>query len=205
MQRLSLRNPIPHRLPRELMDPIGVAVARTGLTPNAISVIGVLGNIAAGVLAGAGWFAAAGVVMLVFSAVDLLDGAVARATGRATPFGAVFDATLDRVSEAAVLFGLLWRFTGEGNRTESLLVFAAMTGSILVSYVKARAEVEGLLSREGWFTRVERVIVLGIALIVGLATPALWLLAVATNLTAAQRLWLTWRGLTAREPAGIES
>ncbi len=191
MRRVSLRNPIPHRLSRDLMDPVGKTIARTGLTPNMISIIGLLGNVTAGALAAGGEFALAGVVMLVFSTVDLLDGAVARATGRATPFGAVLDATFDRVSEAAVLFGLLWHYTDKGERTESLLVFAAVTGSLLVSYVKARADAEGMpaeKSREGWFTRVERVIVLGAALILGFVTPALWLLAAGTWLTATLRL-----------------
>ena len=180
------------------MDPVGLAVARTGLSPNMLTAIGALGNVGAGVLAGAGMFVAAGIVMLVFSAVDLLDGAVARATNRATAFGSVFDATLDRVSEGAVLFGLLWFYTGEGERTEALLVFVAATGSMLVSYIKARAEVEGLLSREGWLTRAERVVIMGVALITGLVTPALWLLATGTSMTAAQRLYLTWRGLSAK-------
>lgn len=191
MRRISLRNPIPHRLSRDLMDPVGKTIARTGLTPNMISIIGLLGNVTAGALAAGGEFALAGVVMLVFSTVDLLDGAVARAAGRATPFGAVLDATFDRVSEAAVLFGLLWHYSDKGERTESLLVFAAVTGSLLVSYVKARADAEGMpaeKSREGWFTRVERVIVLGAALILGFVTPALWLLAAGTWLTATLRL-----------------
>lgn len=191
MRRVPLRNPIPHRLSRDLMDPVGKTIARTGLTPNMISIIGLLGNVTAGALAASGEFALAGVVMLIFSTVDLLDGAVARATGRATPFGAVLDATFDRVSEAAVLFGLLWHSTDKGERTESLLVFAAVTGSLLVSYVKARADAEGMpaeKSREGWFTRVERVIVLGAALILGFVTPALWLLAAGTWLTATLRL-----------------
>ena len=195
MPRIAIGNPIPHHLPARLTQPIGLAVARTGLSPNAISAIGAAGNVAAGVMAGSGAFAAAGVTMLIFSTIDLLDGAVARATNRATPFGAVLDATLDRLSEAAVLFGLLWYYTAEGQRTEALLTFVAVVGSMLVSYVKARAEVEGLLSREGWFTRGERVVLLALALIVGLVTPALWILAVGTSLTAAQRLYLSWRGL----------
>lgn len=198
MRRIPLRNPIPHRLSRELMDPIGRAIARTGLTPNMISIIGLAGNVVAGVLAGNGEFVAAGIVMVVFSAVDLLDGAVARATDRATPFGAVLDATFDRISEAAVLFGLLWHFSDEGDRTESLLVFAAVVGSMLVSYVKARADAEGIgqeESREGWFTRAERVGILSIALVFDLVTPALWLLVVGTWITVLHRLSIAWRGL----------
>jgi CDP-diacylglycerol--glycerol-3-phosphate 3-phosphatidyltransferase len=136
--------------------------------------------------------------MLAFSALDFLDGALARATGQATPFGSVFDAVLDRVSEAAVLFGLLWWFSERGDRTEELLIFVAVVGSILVSYVRARAEVIGLKMREGVFTRTERVVLVGGGLIIEGAgvedalTAALWILAVLASVTAAQRLGIVW-------------
>ena len=163
-----------------------------------LTAVGVLGNAAAGVLAASGEFLAAGIVMLAFSALDFLDGALARATGRATPFGSVFDAVLDRVSEAAVLFGLLWWFSDRGDRTEELLIFVAVVGSILVSYVRARAEVIGLKMREGVFTRTERVALLGGGLIIEGAgvddalTIVLWILAVLASMTAAQRLGIVW-------------
>lgn len=169
-----------------------------GVTPNMLTLAGVLGNVAAGVLAASGEFLAAGLVMLAFSALDFLDGALARATGQATPFGSVFDAVLDRVSEAAVLFGLLWWFSDRGDRTEELLIFVAVVGSILVSYVRARAEVIGLKMREGVFTRTERVVLLGGGLIIEGAgvdhalTVMLWLLAALASLTAAQRLGIVW-------------
>jgi hypothetical protein len=90
---------------------------------------GVLGNAGAAVLAARGDFLPAGLVMLAASSLDLLDGALARATGRATAFGSVFDAVMDRVSEAAVLFGLLYYFSDRGGREEELLIFAAVVAS----------------------------------------------------------------------------
>lgn len=164
-----------------------------------LTLVGVLGNVGAGVLAASGEFWQAGVVMLAFSALDFLDGALARATGQATPFGSVFDAVLDRVSEAAVLFGLLWHFSDHGERTEVLLLFVAVVGSILVSYVRARAEVIGLKMRDGLFTREVRVTLLGVGLIVeglpgvhNVLAWILWPLAVLTVATAAQRLAIVW-------------
>jgi CDP-diacylglycerol--glycerol-3-phosphate 3-phosphatidyltransferase len=165
-----------------------------------LTVFGVGGNVAAAVLCGLGEFLAGGIVMLAFSALDFLDGALARATGQATDFGSVFDAVMDRVSEVAVLFGLLVWFSDEGGRTEELLIFVAAAGSMLVSYVRARAQVIGVEMREGLFTREVRVLVLGIGLIVAdladeidVLTWVLWVLAVLTILTAAQRLWMVWR------------
>jgi CDP-diacylglycerol--glycerol-3-phosphate 3-phosphatidyltransferase len=190
---------LPRTAPRWLVDPAVDALARAGVTPNMLTLAGVLGNIMAGVLAGFGEFFFAGVTVLAFSALDFLDGALARATGRATDFGAVFDATMDRVSEAALLFGLLVYFSGRGGRTEELLIFAAVVASILVSYVRARAEAVGLRMREGVFTRLERVVLLGGGLIldsvagVNLITPVLWILAVLAGVTVLQRLALVYR------------
>jgi CDP-diacylglycerol--glycerol-3-phosphate 3-phosphatidyltransferase len=150
------------------------------------------------VLAANGRFLAAGIVMLAFSALDFLDGSLARATGRATPFGSVFDATMDRLSEAAVLFGLLWFFSDRGAREEELLIFAAVVASIMVSYLRARAEVIGLKLRDGLFTRTERVLLLGGGLILhealdeNVLTPVLWALALIAGLTALQRLAMVW-------------
>ncbi len=102
--------------PRWLTDPIVGALAAVGVTPNMLTLAGVLGNAGAAVLAARGDFLPAGLVMLAASSLDLLDGALARATGKATRFGSVFDAVMDRVSEAAVLFGLLVYFSDRGGR-----------------------------------------------------------------------------------------
>jgi CDP-diacylglycerol---glycerol-3-phosphate 3-phosphatidyltransferase len=189
---------VPHKVSTRVTDPIVSPLAAAGVTPNMISVAGFAGNLAAAALAAGGYFLPAGIVMLLASALDLLDGALARKTGTASSFGAVFDSVLDRMSEAAVLAGLLFHYTEVGGHTqEVLLIYAAVVGSILVSYVRARAEGEGIDLREGLFTRAERVLVLGVALIVGhgIVLWALWLLAVLTNLTAAQRVFVVWQRL----------
>ncbi len=137
--------------------------------------------------------------MLVFSALDLLDGALARKTGTVTKFGAVFDSVLDRLSEAAVLGGLLFHYTQTGGHTQEIvLCYAAIVGSIMVSYVRARAEGIGLTLREGLFTRAERVLLLGGALIIGhgVVLWALWVLAVLSHFTAVQRVFSVWQQLS---------
>ncbi len=171
-----------------------------------LTLAGAGGNIGAGVLAGYGEFLAAGVVLLAASSLDLLDGALARSTGRATPFGSVLDSVMDRVSEAAVLFGLLVYYTDRGDRPEALLIFVAVVGSILVSYVRARAEIIGLRLRAGLFTRAERVVLLGAGLviegagIIDVLTPVLWALAALASATALQRLALVWLQTRERQP-----
>ena len=184
---------LPQRVSRRFTDPFVRRLDALGVTPNQLTLLGALGNVAAAILAGRGDFLAAGLLVLFSSSLDLLDGALARATNRATPFGSVFDAVLDRVSEGAVFFGLIVFFSGEDDRDNILLAAAALAGSFLVSYVRARAEIIGVNVKEGLFTRAERVIVLSLGLIVDQVTIALWILALAANLTAAQRLYLVWR------------
>ena len=193
--RRGIPSLLPRTAPRWLTDPVVGALARLGVTPNMLTLAGVAGNIGAGALAAMGEFLPAGILVLAASSLDLFDGALARATGQATDFGSVLDAVMDRVSEAAVLFGLLIYYSDRGGQTEEILAFAAVAGSILVSYVRARAEIVGLKLREGLFTRTERVAVLGIGLMLGLVTEMLWVLAPLAGLTAAQRLFVVWREL----------
>ena len=188
----------PRSAPNWLTDPAVSVLSRLGVTPNMLTLFGFAGNVGAAVLAADGRFLAAGIIMLAFSALDFLDGSLARATGRATPFGAVFDSTMDRLSEAAVLFGLLWYFSNLNAREEGLLIFAAVVASIMVSYLRARAEIIGLKLREGVFTRTERVLLLGGGLIlhdlldVNILTPVLWALALIAGFTVLQRLAMVW-------------
>lgn len=188
------------RVPSRLVEPLVALLAAARVTPAALSVAGLLGNVAAAALVARGELVAGGAVMLLASTLDLLDGALARATGKATRFGAVLDATFDRVSEAAVLFGLLVYQSGLGNREESLLVFVAATGAMLVSYIRARAEANGVTLTEGVFTRPERVVLLAAALLTGWVRLGLWLLAVLSLLTAAQRFYLAARALRREAP-----
>ena len=196
---------LPHSVPRRVTDPVVGVLARLGVSPNHLTVLGFLGNVGAAALAARGEFLPAGLVMLVASALDLLDGALARATGRASSFGAVFDATLDRLSEAAVLGGLAFYYAGRGEREEIVLCFAALTGSLLVSYVRAHALARGLELREGLFTRPERVLLLGGGLIISQVRIALWILAVLANATAIQRLYVAWDGFRRQGTAPPET
>lgn len=193
---------VPHKVSTRFTDPIVSPLASLGVTPNMISLAGFAGNVAAAAAAASGLFILAGAIMLVFSGLDLLDGALARKTGTVTRFGAVFDSVLDRLSEAAVLGGLLYHYTQIGSHTtEVALCYAAVVGSIMVSYVRARAEGIGLELREGLFTRAERVLLLAGALIIAplthdlVVTGALWVLAGFSLLTAGQRVLAVWQKL----------
>lgn len=191
---------LPHSVPRRITDPIVLLLAKAHITPNALTLLGVLGSAGAATLLARGQFLAGGIVVLAAGALDILDGALARATGQVTRFGAVFDSVMDRVSEAAILFGLLYYYTDRDAREESLLIFAALAGSMLVSYIRARAEILGLPLREGLFTRAERVIIIGVGSMIDQVRIALWILAVLANLTALQRLYLVWRKTRKEEP-----
>lgn len=199
-----MRISLPRSAPKWVTEPVVRPLAAIGVTPNMLTLLGVLGNAGAGALAANGEFLWAGIAVLLASALDMFDGALARATGQATPFGSVFDATLDRISEAAVLFGLLIYFSDRGDVTEELLIFVAVVGSVLVSYVRARAEIIGLQMKEGAFTRFERVALMGIGLIAhdvsgeNVITYVLWALAVLASFTALQRLAIVW--LKTRNP-----
>jgi len=135
--------------------------------------------------------------VLIVSCSDFIDGAMARAMGRATRFGALLDSSLDRYSEAVLLFGLLWFYAMEQASTQVILIFATLVGSLIVSYVRARAEGLGLDAEVGIMRRTLRIITLSLGLILSPIEPALlvilWILAISTNLTALYRLFHVWR------------
>jgi CDP-diacylglycerol--glycerol-3-phosphate 3-phosphatidyltransferase len=185
---------LPNRISAERLAPAVRVLVALGITPNMITVAGFLGSVSAAFAIADGRLVLGGILVLVFGGLDMFDGAVARATGRATPFGALFDSVLDRLSEAAVLGGILLYELDRGNKEESILVFWSVVGSLMVSYVRARAEGLGVSMTSGLFTRPERVVVTGAALILGWVRPVLWVLAVVTLLTVAQRV-NTARGL----------
>jgi len=186
---------LPARPPAAAIDPIVRVLASLGVTPAALTAAGLVGNIFAAVLIVQGSLFAGGVAVLLASALDMLDGALARATGSASRFGAMFDSVLDRFSEAVVLFGIAWHGFETGNREQVVLAFAAVVGSLMVSYVRARAEGLNLQLRDGIFTRAERVVLTGAMLILGYVTIGLWILATLSLFTAFQRLWIASRML----------
>jgi CDP-diacylglycerol--glycerol-3-phosphate 3-phosphatidyltransferase len=165
----------------------------TGLTPNALTLIGLLLNCAvAGVLAG-GWLRWGGLLVLAAGLFDLLDGAMAKVTDQTTPFGAFLDSTLDRYSEVILFGGLLVHLLSTPDaRPGALLIYLTICGSILVSYTRARAEALGYKLQVGLLARPERILILAAGLALGQVMVALWLLAIFTNITAAQRIYHLW-------------
>ena len=167
------------------------------VSPNALTVLGFLISLVAAAVVARGFLVLGGILVLLAGLLDLLDGAVARRAGKATPFGAVLDSTLDRLSEAALLLGLLFLLRGSAL---VYLIYALLVGSFLVSYIRARGEGLGLPSEAGLFTRGERIVVLALGLITGLLTPALALVTVLSWFTVGQRLGEVWR--QTRSPRG---
>jgi CDP-diacylglycerol--glycerol-3-phosphate 3-phosphatidyltransferase len=145
--------------------PLAIALGRLGLTPNALTVIGFVGVCSSAVLAGLGTWAAAGIVSLVFAAFDLLDGSLARATGRVSKFGAFLDSTLDRAGEGALYAGIVAGAAAAGAPALAAASAVAMIAAFLVSYSRARAEGLGFGGDVGVAPRAERVAIMGIGLI----------------------------------------
>ena len=170
-------------------------MVRTPLTPSAISWLGFVLALGAAVLVIIGYPFAAGFVVLLAGFFDILDGALARRIGQATPFGAVLDSTLDRLSEAVLLVAILVAFGGTLSLV--LLVFFTLLGSLLVSYIKARAEAVGLECQVGLFTRAERVVVLALGLLLShiahALVIALAIIVIFSFFTAGQRLVYVWQ------------
>ena len=167
---------------------ISAFLSALGLTADSLTIIGFLGNVGAAVLLSQGYLTWGGIVALILAPFDALDGALARYQGKVNPFGAFLDSVTDRYSEIVLLGGLLVYFLQAGNRLAAGLAFAAITGSLMVSYVKARAEAVGYSANTGILTRLERLIVFIPALIFNIPMVALWILAVLTHVTALQRI-----------------
>ena len=173
------------------------ALGRLPLTPNQVTVVGLALTFFAAGLVAIGQLRWAGVVLIVAGTCDILDGALARSTNAAYPYGAFLDSTLDRYSEGAVYLGLAAYFVTVGGPLQEWLVLAtlaALAGSFLVSYVRARAQSLGFVCKSGLFQRPERVVVTVIGLLLGgwWLYGIVFLLAIVTNITALQRIREVW-------------
>jgi CDP-diacylglycerol--glycerol-3-phosphate 3-phosphatidyltransferase len=182
-------------------------LARTRITPNALTTSGVTLCVVASVLVAFEdrnpllFFWLGAVVFVVGSVLDILDGALARAGGLGTPFGAFLDSTTDRVSEGFMLGAIALVFANDGNMVALAFDFAAVAGSFLVSYTRARAEALGLKGDVGIGSRAERVVVITAGLVLGPwgALPiAIYVLAVTAWFTVGQRVWSVRAQLRAR-------
>ncbi len=171
------------------LDPVGRLLNRTGLTPITVTLLGVAGSALAGYFILRGQIMIGGIVMLIAWPIDALDGTMARLRGEASDWGAFVDSVSDRYSELIILGALLYHFAVTNQHVAEVVTFAAAAGSILVSYVKARAEAQSFSAREGLLTRAERYLVLGPCLLFNIPAVGVWIIAVLANFTALQRIW----------------
>lgn len=181
-----------------LTEPAVRLLAKTSITPNVITWFGFVLAVGAAVLIAGGYLTAAGLVVLVAGFFDMLDGALARYTNRATRFGAVLDATLDRLSEGVLLLGVMVFFAGEAETIGVLLAGVALLASLAVSYVRAKAEAAGFECRVGFFTREGRVLILVVGLLLSPLVDNALIISLAhivglSSLTVVQRLFHVWQ------------
>ena len=168
----------------------GAVLARTGISPDQVTVLGLLANCAAAFFI-ARWdlsYLMIGVLIWVAGFFDALDGSVARTTGRVTAFGNFFDSVLDRYSDSVIYFGILVRFLRSGNSNYVILAAIAMIGSLAVSYVRAKAESLGLKCEVGFMPRTVRIVSLGAAFCIGQVFWGLLIVALLSHLTVLQRI-----------------
>jgi len=186
-----------------ITEPVVQLLAKMPISPNTITWLGFLLTVGAAALIATGHLLAAGLMVLFAGFFDILDGALARRTNRTTRFGGILDSTLDRLSEAALLLGILVLFllveeqsvlfTLLAKKWSILLVGVTLLVSPLVSYIRARAEAIGLECQVGLFTRFERVIVLVLGLLLNQVVIALTIIAVFSFVTVGQRLVHVWQ------------
>ncbi len=177
----------------KIATPVVGVLRRLPVSPNALTVAGVVVTLIAAWLAAEGRFISSGLVLGAAGVFDLLDGALARATGRTSRFGAILDSTGDRVSEAALLAGISLWFAARGDIVALIICDVALVASLLVSYIRARGEGMGIECTAGLFTRPERVIVLALGLLSGLVFAAVCIVAFFASVTVVQRLIYLYR------------
>jgi len=175
------------RVFKSALDAVGGFLNRLGIAPNVITATGLVGNIEAGVLIGSERLCWGGLLAMIVGPFDALDGTMARLRGESGKYGAFVDSVTDRYSEIVLYAGLLVYFIQTGTWQDELLVFFATVGSLMVSYVRARAEALDYSAKIGLLTRAERYIVLIPGIILNYPKISLWILAVFTNFTAIQR------------------
>jgi CDP-diacylglycerol--glycerol-3-phosphate 3-phosphatidyltransferase len=172
-----------------ILDPIGAFLNRTGLTPNSITLLGLAGTTVGAYLLSQGKMTLGAIVIFLFVIVDAFDGTMARLRGEPSDFGAFVDSVSDRYAEFVTFGGLLYYFLVQGDVLGAMMTFAATAGSVLVSYVKARAEGLNFTAKVGLLSRVERYIVLIPLLLFNQPFWAVTIIAVLGNFTALQRIF----------------
>lgn len=176
------------------VKPLGNGLRKTGLTPDHLTVLGLLVAVGAAVMIGAGYLKV-GLLLVVLAALpDLLDGALAKASNTSSQRGAFFDSTIDRFADALLFGGVAWYLASEESPHMAMLPFAVMALSSVISYMRAKAESLGLDAKGGLMERAERIIALCIGLLFDvLLIPILWIMLALTAITAVQRFVKVWK------------
>lgn len=177
-----------HRRANALSEPLTDLLARLGVTPDLLTVAGLLVSAAAAACLAGGALRTAGVVFLLGSALDLLDGALARHKGMAALTGAFLDSSLDRISEGLLLTAAVYHFAHQGMELAAAASAYALLASFMVSYTRARAEALGAACKSGVATRAERVVLIAAGLVFDVLGAAVAVLAVLATITTVQRL-----------------
>lgn len=174
---------------KEVLGPIAVFLNKLGIHPNTLTMAGLTGTALGAYFVATGNLQMGGLLLMLMGPVDAMDGAVARLRGEPEDFGAFVDSVSDRYSELFVYAALLWHFQQAGNLSASMWVFAAAAGSLLVSYIRARAQSLGFEAKVGFLTRVERYFIIGPALLFQAPIWGVIIVAVGGNFTALQRIF----------------
>lgn len=164
-------------------------LTKLGIYPNTVTIFGLIGNTIGAILLARGEIFWGGVMILLMGPIDALDGAMARLRGEPTEFGAFVDSVTDRYSELVIYGGLIYYFQQQNDILYVILAYLAAAGSVLVSYVRARAQSLGHETKVGILTRMERYLVLVPGLLFNFPQASLWIIAILANITALQRIW----------------
>ena len=176
------------------VKPIGALLRRTRLTPDHLTIVGLLVGIAAAVAIGFGELRLGMLLVILAGLPDLLDGALAKATGSSSQRGAFFDSTVDRVTDALLLGGIAWYFASTESPHMAMLPFAVSSVSGIISYQRAKAESLGIDAKGGLMERAERIIAICVGLLFNvLLIPILWIMLLLTSITALQRFFKVWK------------
>ena len=171
-----------------ILMPIARVMARLGIHPNTVTLVGFLLQVGVGVVFGLGHLVLGGWLLLVVAPVDALVGALARALGQKSLLGAFLDSTFDRLSDAALILGLTVHYLRQGEHLEVVLLLISLVAALMVSYTRARAEALGFPCRVGLLTRLERIVLIAALSAVGLPIVMIWALAVLSVFTVVQRI-----------------
>ncbi len=171
-----------------ILMPIARVMARLGIHPNTVTLVGFLLQVGVGVVFGLGHLVLGGWLLLVVAPVDALDGALARALDQRSLLGAFLDSTFDRLSDAALILGITVHYLRQGEHLEVVLLLISLVAALMVSYTRARAEALGFPCRVGLLTRLERIALIAALSAVGLPIVMIWALAVLSVFTVVQRI-----------------